>query len=104
MKTLAQVASGIADSLITRAADVTLKERRRLILVTRETPLNLIHIENMARATRAGAIILPAEPGFYHQPRSLQDLIDFVVQRILDVSGVEAQIQPRWKSPEDPAA
>lgn len=103
MKTLAEVAGGVASSLVTRAADVALKERRRLVLVTRETPLNLIHIENMARATRAGAVVLPAEPGFYQNPETVQDLIDFVVQRILDVVGVEARIHERWKDPEDPS-
>lgn len=102
MRTLAAVAGGLADSLITRAADVCLKERRRLILVTRETPLNLVQIENMARATRAGAVVMPAEPGFYHRPRSVADLIDFVVQRILDLLDIEGAVAPRWGGGETP--
>ena len=96
MRTLSAVACGNADSLITRAADVCLKERRRLLLVTRETPLNLIHIENMARVTRAGAVVMPAEPGFYHRPQRVEDLIDFVVQRILDLLEVPREVAPRW--------
>lgn len=99
MRTLAAVAAGLADNLVTRAADVTLKERRRLVLVTRETPLNLIHIENMARVTRAGGIVMPAEPGFYHRPSTLEELVDFVVQRALDAVGIEAELAPRWKTP-----
>lgn len=100
MKSLAAIAQGMADSLLTRAADVTLKERRRLILVPRETPLNLIHLENMKKVTLAGGVILPANPGFYHNPQSIQDLIDFVVQRILDLLGIEAEMVPRWQEPE----
>ena len=96
MRTLSAVACGNADSLITRAADVCLKERRRLLLVTRETPLNLIHIENMARVTRAGAVVMPAEPGFYHRPQRVEDLIDFVVQRVLDLLEVPQEVAPRW--------
>lgn len=96
MRTLAAIAGGHADSLVTRSADVCLKERRRLVLVTRETPLNLIHIENMARVTRAGAVVMPAEPGFYHRPQRVEDLIDFVVQRILDLLEVPREVAPRW--------
>jgi 4-hydroxy-3-polyprenylbenzoate decarboxylase len=96
MSTLAAVASGITTNLITRAADVHLKERRKLILVPRETPLSLIHLENMAAVTRAGAIVLPAMPGWYHQPQSLDDLIDFVVARICDQIGVEHAMLKRW--------
>lgn len=96
MRTLSAIAGGNADSLVTRAADVSLKERRRLVLVTRETPLNLIHIENMARVTRAGAVVMPAEPGFYHRPQRVDDLIDFVVQRILDQLEVPREVAPRW--------
>jgi len=81
---------------VTRAADVHLKERRKLILVPRETPLSLVHLENMASVTRAGAIVLPAMPGWYHQPRSLGDLVDFVVARICDQLGVEVELTKRW--------
>jgi len=96
MSTLASIAHGITTNLITRAADVHLKERRKLILVPRESPLSLVHIENMASVTRAGAIVLPASPGWYHQPRSLEDLIDFVVERICDQLGVENKLAKRW--------
>ncbi len=96
MGTLAAIASGLADNLIERAADVALKEARKLILVARETPLSAIHLENMLKLARAGAIILPANPGFYHHPQTPQDLVDFVVARILDHVGVEHDLMPRW--------
>jgi 4-hydroxy-3-polyprenylbenzoate decarboxylase len=96
MKTLAGVAAGYADNLITRACDVTLKERRPLILVPRETPMNLIHLENMVRLTRAGAVILPASPSFYSFPGTLDALVDTVVARILDHLGVAQTLMPRW--------
>ncbi len=95
MSTLAGVAHGITSNLITRAADVHLKERRKLILVPRETPLSLIHLENMTGVTRAGAIVLPAMPGWYHRPEGLDDLVDFVVARICDQLGVEAGLARR---------
>ena len=100
MGTLASIAAGTSRNLVERAADVALKERRPLILVPRETPLSLIHLENMTRLTRAGAIIMPAAPGFYHRPRSIDDLVDFVAARILDHLGVEHAIGRRWKSGE----
>ncbi|HEX7243184.1 MAG TPA: flavin prenyltransferase UbiX [Longimicrobiaceae bacterium] len=100
MGTLASIAAGTSRNLVERAADVTLKERRPLVLVPRETPLSLIHLENMTRLTRAGATILPASPGFYSRPRSIDELVDFVVARILDHLGVEHGIGRRWRSGE----
>jgi 4-hydroxy-3-polyprenylbenzoate decarboxylase len=97
MGTLSAIAVGASRSLIERAADVTLKERRKLILVPRETPLSAIHLGNMLRLTRAGAVIMPAAPGFYHQPKQISDLVDFVVARMLDQLGVEQQIVKRWE-------
>ncbi len=96
MKTLAGAAAGYADNLITRACDVTLKERRKMILVPRETPMNLIHLENMVRLTRAGAVILPASPSFYSFPDTLDALVDTVVARIMDHLGVDQTRMPRW--------
>jgi 4-hydroxy-3-polyprenylbenzoate decarboxylase len=96
MASLAAIARGIGSNLIHRAADVTLKERRRLVLVARETPLNAIHLENMLAATRAGAMIMPASPGFYHRPRTLQELVDQLTGRILDALDVEHNLTPRW--------
>jgi 4-hydroxy-3-polyprenylbenzoate decarboxylase len=96
MSTLGAIAAGNTENLITRAADVHLKERRKLILVPRETPLSLVHLENMVRVTRAGAVVLPAMPGWYHRPRRLGDLIDFVVARVCDQLGIPASLIPRW--------
>jgi len=96
MGTLAAIAQGLSDNLIERAADVVLKERRTLVLVPRETPFSAIHLENMLRLARAGAVILPPNPGFYHHPQSVEDLVDFVVARILDQVGVPHQLMARW--------
>jgi 4-hydroxy-3-polyprenylbenzoate decarboxylase len=100
MGTLASIAAGTSRNLVERAADVALKERRPLILVPRETPLSLIHLENMTRLTRAGATIMPAAPGFYHRPTQIADLVDFVVARVLDHLDVPHRIGRRWKSGE----
>lgn len=96
MGTMSAIAQGSSRSLVERAADVILKERRRLVLVPRETPLSEIHLENMLRVTRAGAIVLPAAPGFYHRPTAISELVDFVVQRILDQLDVPFTIARRW--------
>jgi len=98
MGTVAAIAHGTSRSLIERAADVVLKERRKLILVPRETPLSLVHLRNLTLATEAGAIVLPAMPGFYHKPAKVQDLVDFVVQRVLDHLGVDITLVKRWQS------
>ena len=97
MGTLSAIAVGASRSLIERAADVTLKEGRKLVLVPRETPLSAIHLGNMLRLVRAGAIVMPAAPGFYHRPKEISDLVDFVVARILDQLGVEQTMVARWK-------
>jgi 4-hydroxy-3-polyprenylbenzoate decarboxylase len=96
MGTVAAVAHGTSRSLIERTADVTLKERRPLILVPRETPLSLVHLRNLVSATEAGAVVLPAAPGFYHRPTTVSELVDFVVQRVLDHLGLEVEIGKRW--------
>jgi 4-hydroxy-3-polyprenylbenzoate decarboxylase len=98
--TLAAIARGISDSLIERAADVALKEGRRLILVVRETPFSVIHLENMLQLARSGALILPANPGFYHRPASVDDIVDFIVARVLDQLGIPNTLMPRWGSAE----
>jgi len=94
--TLSAVAAGAAGNLIQRAAEVHLKERRKLILVPRETPLSMAHIDNMRRVTEAGAVVLPASPGWYHDVRSIRDLVDFVVARICDQLGIEHALTKRW--------
>ena len=96
MGSLAAIAQGLAGNLIERAADVCLKEGRKLVLVPRETPFSALHLENMLRLARMGAVILPANPGFYHQPATVADLVDFIVARILDQFGVPHRLTTRW--------
>jgi 4-hydroxy-3-polyprenylbenzoate decarboxylase len=94
--TLGSIAAGMSSDLIDRAADVILKERRKLILVVRETPFSEIHLENMLKLARMGAVIMPANPGFYFRPESISDLVDFIVARILDHLGIDHQLCERW--------
>ncbi|KQQ30997.1 3-octaprenyl-4-hydroxybenzoate carboxy-lyase [Duganella sp. Leaf126] len=96
MKTLAAVAHGLSDNLITRAADVVLKERRRLVLMVRETPFNLAHLRNMTAVTEMGGIIYPPLPGFYHQPQSIEEMVDHTVGRVIDLFGIDQALTPRW--------
>jgi 4-hydroxy-3-polyprenylbenzoate decarboxylase len=96
MSCVARIAHGISDDLLTRAADVVLKERRRLVLVPRETPLSVIHLDNMLAVTRAGAVVLPASPSFYGHPRTIEDAIDTVLARVLDHIGLPNALQKRW--------
>lgn len=96
MRTLAAIAHGLADNLITRAADVTLKERRRLILMVRETPLNLVHLRNMTSVTEMGGIIFPPVPSFYHRPQTLAEMVEHTVSRVLDLLGLAQPQAPRW--------
>lgn len=103
MGTLASIAQGLAGNLIERAADVVLKEGRKLVLVPRETPFSAIHLENMLRLSRAGAVILPPNPGFYHHPKSVEEMVDFVVARILDQLSVPHALMQRWGAPGDAA-
>lgn len=94
--TLSAIACGASDNLIERAADVMLKERRQLVLVVRETPLSAVHLENMLKLARLGCTVLPASPGFYHRPQSVQDMVDFIVARILDHLGIDNDLITRW--------
>jgi flavin prenyltransferase len=96
MKTLAAVAHGFGDNLLTRAADVTLKERRRLVLMVRETPFNLAHLRNMVAATEMGAIVFPPLPAFYHRPQSIDELVDETVERVLQISGIGLARPKAW--------
>jgi 4-hydroxy-3-polyprenylbenzoate decarboxylase len=97
MGTLGRIAAGTAENLVTRAADVCLKERRPLVLVPREAPFSVIHLENMLRLARAGAVILPASPGFYQRPRTVDDVLRFVVARVMEHMGVAQDLVPPWK-------
>ncbi|WP_424246533.1 UbiX family flavin prenyltransferase [Collimonas pratensis] len=96
MKTLASVAHGLSDNLIARAADVVLKERRRLVLMVRETPFNLAHLRNMTSVTEMGGIIFPPLPGFYHRPQSIAEMVDHTLGRVLDLFAIEHTLTPRW--------
>jgi 4-hydroxy-3-polyprenylbenzoate decarboxylase len=96
MKTLAAVALGLSDNLIARAADVVLKERRRLVLMVRETPFNLAHLRNMTAVTEMGGVIFPPLPSFYHKPESIDDMVDHTVARVMDLFGVAHTLAPRW--------
>lgn len=99
MGTAGRIASGVSDDLVTRAADVCLKERRKLVLVPRETPWSLLHLQNLTRLTEAGAVVLPACPSFYNDPQTVDDLVDTVVARILQQLGVEQKVVPQWQFP-----
>lgn len=100
MKTLAGISTGFSDSLITRSADICLKDKRRLVLLPREAPLNLVHLRNMVSAAEAGAVIMPPCPSFYSKPGSIEDLVDVVVGRVLDLIGIEHNLYQRWGTPE----
>jgi 4-hydroxy-3-polyprenylbenzoate decarboxylase len=100
MGTVAAIAGGTSRSLVERAADVTLKERRKLILVPRETPLSLVHLRNLVTVTEAGAVVIPAAPGFYHRPTTVAELVDFIVQRVLDQLEIDVEIARRWTGDE----
>ncbi|MCP1574490.1 UbiX family flavin prenyltransferase [uncultured Herbaspirillum sp.] len=97
MKTLAAVAHGLSDNLITRAADVVLKERRRLVLMVRETPFNLAHLRNMTAVTEMGGVIFPPLPGFYQRPASMEEMVDHTLGRVLDMFGMSLQLTPEWQ-------
>ena len=97
MKTLAAVAHGLSDNLITRAADVVLKERRRLVLMVRETPFNLAHLRNMTAVTEMGGVIFPPLPGFYQRPASMEEMVDHTLGRVLDMFGISMQLTPEWQ-------
>lgn len=97
MSTVASIANGVSQNLIHRVAEVALKQERKLIIVPRETPLSLVHLKNLVKAKEAGAVILPAMPGFYTRPQTVQELVDFVVGKVLDVLEVDHKLYPRWQ-------
>jgi len=97
LSTLGKIANGISDNLVTRVASVCLKERRPLVLLIRETPLSLIHIKNMERVTKAGAIVVPASPGFYNRPKEISDLVDFIVGKLCSLIGIKTDLLPEWE-------
>ncbi|HPP75026.1 MAG TPA: UbiX family flavin prenyltransferase, partial [Armatimonadota bacterium] len=97
MGTAGRIAAGVSDDLVTRAADVCLKERRKLVLVVRETPFSLIHLENLTKLAQAGATIMPAAPAFYHNPQKVEDLVDYMVDRVLQHLGLDVRLVDRWK-------
>jgi 4-hydroxy-3-polyprenylbenzoate decarboxylase len=103
VRTLAEIATGTSSNLLTRAADVTLKERRRLVLMVRETPLSAIHLDNMARVTAAGGIIFPPVPAFYTRPQTLDDIVDHTIGRALDLFDIDVGLVQRWTEPAPPA-
>ncbi|MFD2365011.1 UbiX family flavin prenyltransferase [Pseudoduganella sp. GCM10020061] len=103
MKTLASVAHGLSDNLIARAADVVLKERRKLVLMVRETPFNLAHLRNMTAVTEMGGIVFPPLPSFYHKPASIDEMVDHTVARVIDLFGIDNAIAPRWQGMTDRA-
>ncbi|MDN4053645.1 UbiX family flavin prenyltransferase [Massilia sp. YIM B02763] len=104
MKTLAAIAHGLSDNLVTRAADVVLKERRKLVLMVRETPFNLAHLRNMTAVTEMGGIVFPPLPSFYNRPASIDEMVDHTVARVMDLLGVENELAPRWGGMKDAAA
>lgn len=101
MKTMAAIANGYASELISRAADVTLKEKRRLVIVPRETPLNIIHLRNMLKLARAGAVILPPMPAFYTKPKNVDDIVDYVVGKVLDILNIPHNLFLRWDNKDE---